>query len=396
MLYELHCDKQYSVFAKSAMNDTDCTYRGRPFGGVAFLCRNSSGLNVQYREVAVNSDRLIAIDICDVSGGCVLLTLVGVYLPYYVSGNADQTELFTDTIDKLQSLIDSCDNPVTICGDFNVQLPRDKVASRRNWWRAPPFTPHSAIVTDFASANDLTAADFLTPQSPGYTYFCHARGAYSWIDHVMVSSALHERIVSCKILQEDVLTTGDHLPLRTVIKLPLNSAKSGVLCGKSKIPRPCWKNNDNNKRYRDALEAKLLQLPLLSSHPPVLQDEKQVWMDSYVNRLCNALKEAAADAGCVAARGLIPKTYWCPEIHTLAARKKFWWRLWVENGRPRRGQVFACYKLVKKLFRKLCRYKITAARQNYLVTLNGYTRGNRGALLEEAQAFPCFSSSLLS
>ena len=34
----------FTVFSKSAMEDIDPEYRGRPFGGVAMLCKNRSGL----------------------------------------------------------------------------------------------------------------------------------------------------------------------------------------------------------------------------------------------------------------------------------------------------------------------------------------------------------------
>ena len=36
--------------------------------------------------------------------------------------------------------------------------------------------------------------------------------------------------------------------------------------------------------------------------------------------------------------------------------KRFWWRLWVQNGRPRSGWVFKCWKGLKKLFSKTSRW----------------------------------------
>ena len=40
--------------------------------------------------------------------------------------------------------------------------------------------------------------------------------------------------------------------------------------------------------------------------------------------------------------------------------KRFWWRLWLDNGRPRDGEVFKCYKNVRKLYRKITRQCIYA------------------------------------
>ena len=40
----------------------------------------------------------------------------------------------------------------------------------------------------------------------------------------------------------------------------------------------------------------------------------------------------------------------------------------MENGRPRTGEVFKCYKNVKRLYRKLCRYYINSyANDSYKV-----------------------------
>ena len=60
----------------------------------------------------------------------------------------------------------------------------------------------------------------------------------------------------------------------------------------------------------------------------------------------------------------------CPELSQLRDRERFWWKIWVENGRPRQGAVFDCYKGVKKLFRKLCRRKITNINDNELHNIN--------------------------
>jgi hypothetical protein len=50
-----------------------------------------------------------------------------------------------------------------------------------------------------------------------------------------------------------------------------------------------------------------------------------------------------------------PKPYWCPELGMLRDKKRCWWNLWVQNGRPRSGVVYECWKGVKKLFRQASR-----------------------------------------
>ena len=52
----------------------------------------------------------------------------------------------------------------------------------------------------------------------------------------------------------------------------------------------------------------------------------------------------------------------CEKANFSQARdtKRFWWRLWTDNGRSREGEVYKCYKNVKNLFRKLLRQCVTS------------------------------------
>jgi hypothetical protein len=55
-------------------------------------------------------------------------------------------------------------------------------------------------------------------------------------------------------------------------------------------------------------------------------------------------------------------------------RKRFWYALWSDNGKPREGVVFDCYKGIKKLTRKISRqnvYNLKALGFNKLNTLFG-------------------------
>ena len=47
------------VFAKSGMNDASPGYRGRPYGGVALICKQHSTLS--FSELETNNDRIVAV-----------------------------------------------------------------------------------------------------------------------------------------------------------------------------------------------------------------------------------------------------------------------------------------------------------------------------------------------
>ena len=59
-----------------------------------------------------------------------------------------------------------------------------------------------------------------------------------------------------------------------------------------------------------------------------------------------------------------PKRYWSPELSKLRDRKRFWWNLWVDNGRPREGSVFSVFNDVNKAFRRRSRYRVANQTRN--------------------------------
>jgi len=83
-------------------------------------------------------------------------------------------------------------------------------------------------------------------------------------------------------------------------------------------------------------------------------------MDNYVDTLKSIFVEVAKLAKVIPKNVLKPKKYWCPDLSQARDTKRFWWRLWTDNGRSREGEVYKCYKNVKNLFRKLLRQCVTS------------------------------------
>ena len=114
---------------------------------------------------------------------------------------------------------------------MNVQLPRTKKL-QSNWYRKPGFNVHSNILYDFLVCNNLLVADFLHPQNPEYTYFCHKNSHYTWIDHILTTSHNVNTIEMCEIIPELDGNVSDHLPLRMLftldVNIPMKAANSPV------------------------------------------------------------------------------------------------------------------------------------------------------------------------
>ena len=110
----------------------------------------------------------MAVTAYDKDGNAVQL-LVCVYMPFYQ--NAQQTALYIETIDALQSTVDNFAllAPIKIMGDFNTPLSWSQ-SLNKTWHKQKGFTPHSSIWYDYIQANNFTAVDLQQRQAVTYTY----------------------------------------------------------------------------------------------------------------------------------------------------------------------------------------------------------------------------------
>ncbi len=73
------------------------------------------------------------------------------------------------------------------------------------------------ILDNFMCANSLGAVDLQHKSHIGYTYFCHARAVYSWIDHVLYPSHDIARVDVCTIVNHHPDNNSDHFPLQFLL-----------------------------------------------------------------------------------------------------------------------------------------------------------------------------------
>ena len=103
-------------------------------------------------------------------------------------------------------------------------------------------------------------------------------------------------------------------------------------------------------------------------------------MGDYVDTLKSIFVEAAKLAKVIPNNLFKLKKYKCPDLTQARDTKRFWWRLWSDNGRPREGEVYQCYTNVKKLFRESSRQK------QQIVWISGQlTEKGRKLLLENSE-----------
>lgn len=342
-------DKDICVIAKSSMCDVDPGYSGRPFGGLAMVAVRQPGLT--YEELVIDNDRIIAMKVCH--GNAVLQIVISVYMPFY-SGDRNHTEQYVETLDMLQTVIDTygavC--PFYIIGDFNVQLPNTRILND-TWYKRSGYNKHSRIVYDFICDNNMSALDLNCEQTMKYTYFCHTSSKYTWIDHCL-GMTHDESVISCKILSHDPDNTSDHVPLCLETKLRLHHAPNNRTDINQSLHIPTkWSDQSKVSMYKQILLEKLTRincLPVNLNH-----DNAQELIDHQLSCINKAIHDSTIESGCVPKVRFRPKPYWNPDLSYLRDRKRFWWRIWVDNNRPRVGVIYDIYKSVKKEFRRLSR-----------------------------------------
>lgn len=339
------------VFSKSSMNDIDACYSGRPYGGIAVICKKSPHYAV--RNIDVQNDRLVVVGMYDLNGN-LFHVIVSVYMPYFDKANSTNTHQYVEVIDELQNVVDtfSCQASIKILGDFNTQLPLSNKLTT-SWYKTRGFSLYSQILYDFLASNNLTAVDLLYKQSVNYTYSCVMRDVYTWLDHICCSTTDLKNVNSCYILNDDSLNVSDHLSVHIDfwVCLKTKSSLNAISITNLSHVQPNWSNNARNVTYCNLLAEKL---NLLHKLPNSAVDVQNV-IDNRMNDIVNAIHQSSKEAGCVPKCVFKPKPYWCPELSKVRDKKRFWWKLWIDSGKLRDCVVYQVYKGLKQLYRKLSR-----------------------------------------
>ena len=188
-------------------------------------------------------------------------------------------------------------------------------------------------------------------------------------------------VKSCKIVPLDDGNVSDHLPIRMCMNLNIKHQfkdSSSVIDSNSQMFTN-WNRCVNNANYMSILRGYLCETPMLNSNNMINNEHSNIQndVDKYTDVLRNIFIKAARDADIVPKKMFTPKKYWCPELSKARDTKRFWWRLWTANGRPKDGQVYNCYTNVKRLYRKLSRQCIYARNNELYGSLNELFRRDK-------------------
>ncbi len=361
---------------KSAMLPTEGSQAGRPYGGVGFVSRKLS--NITYRDVPQDDARLSVIELH--INGVLSLTVIGAYMPYHCHNSTTE---YSETLDKIQGLINNTHSPYMIVGDMNATLPEDGNIGG-NWYKTWPYTKHSVLLYDLICNNDLFSANFSVRQNVKYTYF---KGQHrSYIDHVFMCKSDRLTLVDCVILPEDTDLCSDHLPIKTVISVRQEtedgdiSASNVNMSELKKYMKIDWSipaNCEKYKQYINIMSEDFLNNYVLCTDITSAQCEVNNMYTDIVNHIQGASNHTMPQRPCGSTNQNTKSSPWWSQSTKMAKnRKSLWYGIWSSCGKPRSGHVYNCYKLAKSAYRQAYRLAFNTKVNSTFSTLNRLHKTN--------------------
>ena len=213
----LKFSNNHNVIAKSSMrNDKKLT--GRLFGGLAFLIKTD--LSSSIKIVETNDTRLLAITV-ELANGDNLL-VVNVYFPVNCANNQKQ---ISEYIAKTNALIVNHSGPVVVLGDLNIS------EKHKNF----------AELIEFCKSSDCHLIDLERLSPKTVTYESQSHCSSSWIDHIIITANLLQKVQKVEVLYE--ATPSDHFPLTISLHINVNreSTTGRIANVKSKCSIVNWK-----------------------------------------------------------------------------------------------------------------------------------------------------------
>ena len=123
--------------------DPKVALEGCPYDGLCFIYENLPDIHFVNNEV--EDDKICIIKV--VSDTKVLLTIIGIYMPYYDSSTT-RVGLHSETLENFQHIVDINDSSLMLVNSMNALLSqRDHLLHQ--WYKRHPFNCHGLLLYDF-------------------------------------------------------------------------------------------------------------------------------------------------------------------------------------------------------------------------------------------------------
>ena len=319
----------YECIHTSGM-DPSIPLNGRPYGGVGILFR--SNLNCTTERIINISKRLY---IMKVTTDNTSMLLFNIYMPNDMRRPGEELDEFCEILAEIKDTLSKY-SPiyVIIGGDFNSDLSRDNFQSR-------------ALET-FVENEDMHFCINDNISNVPYTYSLNNN--YSTIDHFIVSDSLTNNI-----RRYDTMfipnNFSDHLPLFLEIELELSYIQMPKV---TMLSKTCWSkcNNECIQMYKKDIENELLHIKFdhdaISCKNLNCQNHFDYLEYLYKKIIDICIKSSdrwLPTKGSCNKRKVIPG--WNESVQPFFEKSLFWHYIWVQNGKPRGGDIANIMRLTR-------------------------------------------------
>jgi exonuclease III len=318
--------------------------RGRPHGGVAFLCSDS--VLSMTRVMFTGNTWSIALQCTNAQQDSI--TIVNVYLPCDTYENVD---LYSECLGSLSAFISDISSKFVIVGDFNCD-PRS-------------VSPCGGLLAGFCLDEQLELADSCLP-SGTYTYVSDAWHTTSWIDHCLVSQSA--RCLPTNFSVSLSSTSSDHLPL--VFDIGFDFRVTPSLTDFNIRPKPCKIKfcdqpaaairdyTECVRQYVSMIDVRDFNVIYCDNIHCCLPDHRQQ-LDTLFNVLSDCMLRAASD--CLGQSSSDSKHQkgmpgWNEHVKEAHAVAKDAFQLWQAWNKPKFGPVYELFRRSRASYKYAIRY----------------------------------------
>jgi exonuclease III len=348
MLYECESDKIIShhtdfssiVKCSKRLNNMDCGRR-IGHGGVAIMYKKS----IKATEIHCNSDRISGIQVLTNTNP---IHIFCVYLPQAGCIIADfKSELETLCDLVTESLITG---KVIVIGDLNGHI--GKEGGARGWGTT---SSNGKLLTAFSNENDMVYVDLQNlTTGPTYTYISHW-GSTSYLDHCIASSDLQECITKCKVHEEQVENSSDHLPISVTFQTSYHKLTTHRKRGPTKIAWDRATSAEIKDMYTIPLDNAITSNLILNNIPTMVKqfEEDPRKIDKTIEALTKTMACTSKNLPKRQYRKHL-KPYWSQMLTTCSKHEKRVRAVWIAAGKPREkdNDIYKQYLDAKRDFQR--------------------------------------------
>ncbi len=323
-------DSSYDVKGEQGVDINKALLPGRPSGGLIVMYKKAIANDIHV--IQTHNRRVYAVKIDCINGESAVV--VNVYMPCDRFDVHTVNSEFSDALDEVESVIDSCPvNRVILCGDWNTSFERD--------------TAQVKFLKQFVARKKLCITWDHPNACKGDTYINDSLGHRSCIDHFIVSQNVFNLIEKMYVMSYGINLSKHEFVFLTLKNFRSNTAAPRLpICNNDVLKRVAWHRCTDNdvELYKSYLDNLLSILKV----PHEALECKDIFCDkaehrTMLNQLCQDMVSSCIEAS----NNALPHSqsnshtlpFWNETVEPYKEKSLLWHWIWIDCGRPREGLV---------------------------------------------------------